>query len=80
MNFLFQKKIKIRAEVVLSPGGAYFVEQKTVHSNIIIIIKMSEKCFVRTKNYSNTEVNISSFHTCLGFFAVHFIFKHLSDP
>ena len=24
MNFLFQKKIKIKAEIVLSPGGAYF--------------------------------------------------------
>ena len=24
MIFLFQKKIKIKAEIVLSPGGAYF--------------------------------------------------------
>ena len=25
MNFLFQKKIKIKAEIVVSPGGAYFL-------------------------------------------------------
>ena len=25
MIFLFQKKIKIKAEIVLSPGGAYFI-------------------------------------------------------
>ena len=27
MNFLFQKKIKIKAEIVLSPGGAYFLKE-----------------------------------------------------
>ena len=26
-NFLFQKKIKIKAEIVLSPGGAYFYKK-----------------------------------------------------
>ena len=26
MNFLFQKKIKIKAEIVLSPGGASFIK------------------------------------------------------
>ena len=26
MIFLFQKKIKIKAEIVLSPGGAYFFQ------------------------------------------------------
>ena len=27
MIFLFQKKIKIKAEIVLSPGGAYFLKR-----------------------------------------------------
>ena len=25
MNFLVSKKLKIKAEIVLSPGGAYFI-------------------------------------------------------
>ena len=29
MNFFVLKKIKIKAEIVLRPGGAYFCKQKT---------------------------------------------------
>ena len=32
MNFLFQQKIKIKAEIVLSPGGAYFY--KTIFPDV----------------------------------------------
>ena len=30
MIFLFQKKIKIKAEIVLSPGGAFFITKKGI--------------------------------------------------
>ena len=32
----FQKKIKIKAEIVLSPGGAYFIEKKSQSKTRIV--------------------------------------------
>ena len=34
MNFFVSKKIKIKAEIVLSPGGAYFVTLKNSQRNV----------------------------------------------
>ena len=37
MNFFVSKKIKIKAEIVLSPGGAYFFEKNKSHSNGFVL-------------------------------------------
>ena len=38
MIFCF-KKIKIKAEIVLSPGGAYFGTEKLLHQNSRLIVQ-----------------------------------------
>ena len=50
MIFCF-KKIKIKAEIVLSPGGAYFVQMKILTPNSVLY-----KIYDHTKNYTKSTI------------------------
>ena len=47
--FLFQKKIKIKAEIVLSPGGAYFIHSERTRERTLEIFR---GCFEFRCTYS----------------------------
>ena len=46
INFFVSKKIKIKAGIVLSPGGAYFLEYLTPNCQKLMMIFDDFKCIL----------------------------------
>ena len=48
MIFLFQKKIKIKAEIVLSPGGAYFCKCSFLVAGKVLEVRLVRRAINNT--------------------------------
>ena len=73
MIFCF-KKIKIKAEIVLSPGGAYFGKEEVEYRNYCVIsevncvlLKGGEALFELLKRFPRTNNTLGCFDTFLSF-------------